>query len=193
MLKNTGRLPTSAACRCRRRASSRRRPTRAAPRAAAARTCSPLSSAMPSAVESTTTTAGLHARGMRRSTEPGDDDDDEQVARQRQPQAPKHVPLVGEQHHAVRRDVGRRAHRLLGHLEYGSGRSSRPRRQYLCGRRELRVGLERGVGTWLGEGRCWRHTVRCAHVNEKHVPRERRQLRVGMGAVYWNEGAGSRE
>jgi len=109
------------------------------------------------------------------------------------PAAPKHVPLVGEQHHAVRRDVGRRAHRLLGHLEYGSGRSSRPRRQYLCGRRELRVGLERGVGTWLGEGRCWRHTVRCAHVNEKHVPRERRQLRVGMGAVYWNEGAGSRE
>ena len=90
-------------------------------------------------------------------------------------------------------DVGRRAHRLLGHLEYGSGRSSRPRRQYLCGRRELRVGLERGVGTWLGEGRWWRHTVRCAHVNEKHVPRERRQLRVGMGAVYWNEGAGSRE
>ena len=109
------------------------------------------------------------------------------------PAAPKHVPLVGEQHHAVRRDVGRRAHRLLGHLEYGSGRSSRPRRQYLCGRRELRVGLERGVGTWLGEGRCWRHTVRCAHVNEKHMPRERRQLRVGMGAVYWNEGAGSRE
>ena len=40
---------------------------------------------MSSAVESTTTTAGLHARGMRRSTEPGDDDDDEQVARQGQP------------------------------------------------------------------------------------------------------------
>ena len=34
------------------------------------------------------------------------------------------------------------------------------------------------------EGRWWRHTVRCAHVNEKHVPRERRQLRVGMGAVH---------
>ena len=40
---------------------------------------------MPSAVESTTTTAGLDAGGMRSSTERGDDDDDEQVARQRQP------------------------------------------------------------------------------------------------------------
>ena len=40
---------------------------------------------MPSVVESTTTTAGLDAGGMRSSTERGDDDDDEQVARQRQP------------------------------------------------------------------------------------------------------------
>ena len=63
----------------------------------------------------------------------------------------------------------------------------------VCGGARCAQGLERGVGTWLGEGRWWRHTVRCAHVNEKHVPRERRQLRVGMGAVYWNEGAGSRE
>ena len=72
---------------------------------------------MPSAVESTTTTASLDAGGMRSSTERGDDDDDEQVAQQRQPLQRTYIPLVGEQHHSARRDVGRRAHRLLGHLE----------------------------------------------------------------------------
>ena len=181
MLKNTGRLPTSAACRCRRRASSRRRPTRAAPRAAAARTCSPLSSAMPSAVESTTTTAGLDARGMRSSTERGDDDDDEQVARQRQPLqstyrswASSTIPRAatsvdartacsGTSRRRSTRAPPARAPRAQDRPLVSSSKAG-----HLCGRVELRVGLERGVavagrGAMLAAYRPMRARRRDAH------------------------------
>ena len=98
------------------------------------------------------------------------------------PAAPKHIPLVGEQHHSARRDVGRRAHRLLGHLETSvdartacSGTSSTRlaarlvlEGRNLCGRVELRVGLERGVavagrGAMLAAYRPMRARRRDAH------------------------------
>ena len=58
--------------------------------------------------------------------------------------------------------------------------------------RELR--WDRRVGSrWLGEGRGWRHTVRCAsHRRGACARAERRQLRVGMGAAQTAEAVGGR-
>ena len=82
--------------------------------------------------------------------------------RGRAPAAPKHLPLVGEQHHSARRDVGRRAHRLLGHLETSvdartacSGTSSTrsATRLVLKGRAPVRPRrVESGSGAWRRGG-----------------------------------------
>ena len=63
---------------------------------------------------------------------------------------------------------------------------------HLYGRRELRVETGKGSSRRLGGGH-WRRTVRCAHVDEKKMPRERRPFRVGMVAVHRNEDAGRRQ
>ena len=76
------------------------------------------------------------------------------------PAAPKHM-LVGEQHQSAGRDVGRRAHRLLGHLETSvdartarSGTSSmRSAARVLEGRAPVRPRrFERGTGAWRRGG-----------------------------------------
>ena len=129
----------------------------AARAAAAAHTCSPLGRAMPSAVESTTTTAGLDTGGMRSSTERGDDDDDEQVARQqhnddRRPPRARHaqVDRAGRRRRAP-------AATLVDASTTRSGTSGTPllsssKAAHLCGRRELRVESGKGSSRWLGGG-----------------------------------------
>ena len=155
---------------------------------------------MPSVVESTTTTAGLDAGGMRSSTERGDDNDEDEHqplqstyrswASSTIPRATTSVDArtacSGTSRRRSTRAPPARAPRardglLVSSLNEGKG--------HLCGRVELRVGLERGVavagrGAMLAAYRPMRARRRHAHAaRETSVARRDGSVKERPGAV----------
>ena len=132
---------------------------------------------MPSVVESTTTTAGLDAGGMRSSTERGDDNDEDEHqplqstyrswASSTIPRATTSVDArtacSGTSRRRSTRAPPARAPRARDRPLVSSSKAG-----HLCGRVELRVGLERGVavagrGAMLAAYRPMRAPRRDAH------------------------------